>query len=136
MTAQEQTNNRNIDIALLLLRVTFGGLMLYSHGWGKLMTLLGDAPINFADPIGIGMTATLCLAIFAEVICAFLIVIGCLTRAATIPLIVTMLIAIFIVHINDPFSRIEFALLYLAPFIALLLTGAGSYSIDAMRNKP
>lgn len=128
----------NIDIGLLLLRLTFGGLMLINHGWSKMMTLFGDDPIQFADPIGIGATPSLALAVFAEVLCAFLVVIGLFTRLAVIPLIVTMLVAVFVVHISDPFKKMEMAILYLIPFIVLLLNGGGRYALDAVffnRNK-
>jgi len=121
-----------LDIGLLLLRVTFGGLMLVNHGWGKMMKFFGDDPIKFGDPIGIGETASLMLAVFAEVGCAFLIAIGLLTRWAAIPLIITMLVAIFIVHISDPFKKMEMAILYLIPYIFLWMNGAGKYSVDAL----
>lgn len=123
------------DVGLLLLRVTFGGLMLINHGWGKMMKLLGDDPIQFADPIGIGETASLALTVFAEVICAALITIGFLTRWAIIPLIITMLVAIFIVHISDPFKKMEMAILYLIPYVVLWMNGAGKYSVDALLKK-
>lgn len=44
--------SRQNDIALLLLRLTFGGAMIYGHGWGKLMRLLGDEPIKFYNFMG------------------------------------------------------------------------------------
>ena len=44
---------RRSDIALLLIRIIFGGAMIYGHGWGKLMRILGDDPIKFADPFGL-----------------------------------------------------------------------------------
>ncbi|MEL6720192.1 MAG: DoxX family protein, partial [Bacteroidota bacterium] len=94
-----------LDIGLLLLRLTFGGLMIINHGWGKMMKFFDDAPIKFADPFGIGETPSLALTVFAEVACAVLIIIGFLTRWATIPLIITMLVAAFIIHINDPFKK-------------------------------
>lgn len=129
--------NRKNDIALLLLRLTFGGAMIYGHGWGKLLRLFGDDPITFADPFGIGPTASLALAAFAEVLCALLIMVGLFTREATVPLIITMLVAIFFRHWGDPFGKVEKALLYLIPYISLMLTGPGWYSIDAWwRNKP
>ena len=42
------------DIGLLLLRIVAGGAML-THGYPKLVKLFGDGPIQFADPIGIGV---------------------------------------------------------------------------------
>ena len=125
--------NRPVDIALLLLRLTFGGLMLINHGWKKMLKFFGDDPIQFADPLGLGDTTSLALAVFAEVVCAVLVMIGLFTRWAVVPLIITMLVAIFIVHIDDPFKKMESAILFLVPYICLLLAGAGRYSLDAQR---
>lgn len=119
------------DISLLLLRLTFGGAMLYGHGWGKLMRFFGDDPIKFADPFGMGVVPSLALATFAEFFCAILIIFGAFTRYAVIPLIITMAVALFYVHLADPFGRQEKALLYLIPYVCLFLTGAGKYSVDA-----
>jgi putative oxidoreductase len=71
------------------------------------------------------------LAIFAEVVCAFLIMIGLSTRAALIPLIFTMATAFFAVHLEDPFGQQKKAILF--AFIALLFSGPGRYSLDAMQ---
>jgi len=119
-----------IDMALLLLRVSFGGLMLQGHGWGKLMKLINENPVTFADPLGIGATASLALAVFAEVLCAMLLVLGLFTRLVSIPLIITMLVAVFVVHMGDPFPKMEKGLLYLIPYVCLLIAGPGRYSLD------
>ena len=131
----EQQLTRLNDWALLLLRLTFGGLMVINHGWGKLQNLFGDDPIQFADPLGVGMTASLGLTVFAEFVCGILIVLGLFTRLATIPLIVTMLVAAFIIHWSDPFANKEMALIYLAAYTALFLMGAGKFSVDHTMNK-
>jgi putative oxidoreductase len=117
------------DLALLVLRVTFGSLMLINHGWGKAMKVLaGDW--SFGDPIGLGPAPSLILAAFAEALCSALVVLGLFTRWATIPLIITMLVAVFVVHIGDPLKKMEMGLLYLAAFTAIFLTGPGRYSLD------
>lgn len=118
------------DIALLLLRLAFGGFMAYAHGWPKLLKFFGDDPIKFYDPIGLGPEFALGLAVFAEFVCAILIVLGLFTRWATIPLIITMLVACFGVHLGDPFNKMEKALMYLIPYISLFLAGPGWYSLD------
>ena len=41
-----------------------------------------------------------------------------------------MFVAIFVVHLGEPFSRIEKALLFLVVFLVLMVTGPGKYSID------
>lgn len=123
-----ETNLR--DLGLLALRVSVGLLMLIGHGLGK-MGKLGDDPVQFADPLGMGVMTSLVLAVFAEVFCSAALVVGLLTRAAAVPLIVTMLVAAFIVHADDPWSRKEFAIMYLIPYVTLLLTGPGKFSLDA-----
>lgn len=120
------------NISLLLLRVTFGGLMLINHGWGKMLKLFGEGPVKFGDPIGVGVEASLGLAVFAEVGCAFLLVIGLFTRWASVPLLITMLVAAFIVHGYDPFGDKEAALLFAVPYAVLMLMGAGRYSVDGL----
>ena len=117
------------DIGLLLLRVVVGLLMLTQHGWGKLLSF-GERSETWADPIGLGGPVSMALAIFAEVICSALVVVGLGTRMAAIPVVITMAVAAGIVHWDDPFGKKEFALLFLMPFLTLVLTGAGRYSID------
>lgn len=118
------------DFAALLLRLSLGLLML-SHGIPKLMKLM-NGNMEFGDPIGIGVPASLTLTVFAEVVCSILLVIGLWTRLALIPLIITMFVAVFIVHINDDLGTKELAFLYLFAYIALFLLGSGKYAIDAI----
>lgn len=120
---------RNIDYALLILRITVGGFMM-THGIGKFINLFGDSPIQFADPIGIGVTASLALAVFAEVFCSIFLIFGFATRFSAIALLITMLVAALIVHAPDAFSRKELPLLYAAIYLVLAITGAGKYSVD------
>jgi putative oxidoreductase len=42
----------------------------------------------------------------------------------------TMLVAAFIVHLDDPFKRKELALLYLVGFLIIFLMGPGKYSVN------
>lgn len=127
---------KKTDIALLLLRIVFGALMLINHGWGKMLRLFSGEPIKFADPIGLGEPLSLGLTAFAEFLCAFLVIIGLFTRWASIPLIITMFVAVFVVHIDDPFSKMEMGLLYLSVFIILGIAGPGWYSLDAHLRNP
>lgn len=118
------------DIALLMLRMMFGFGMLYGHGLGKLQRLTSGEEVRFMEFLGMSPEVTLALVVFAEVVCAILIIAGAFTRLATIPLIIAMFVAIFVRHIDDPFSKMEKAWLYFVPYLTLLLTGAGRFSID------
>jgi putative oxidoreductase len=121
----------NSDLGLLVLRVVFGGAMLWLHGWNKLLNLVNDRT-SFPDILGIGHIPTLLLVIFAEVVCSALIVVGAFTRTAAIVVAVDMGVAFFIVNsgrLTGPTNG-ELPFLYLAGTLVLLLAGAGKYSID------
>ncbi|MBK7086696.1 MAG: DoxX family protein [Flavobacteriales bacterium] len=91
-----------------------------------------DRTDKFADPFGIGPTASLALIVFAEVFCAALVVLGLWTRAAPILLIIGMAI-VFVVKSGDPFNEMEMPAVYLAMYVVLLFTGSGRYSIDRIK---
>ncbi|MDP2309907.1 MAG: DoxX family protein [Pseudomonadota bacterium] len=117
------------DVGLLLLRAYAGGAMLLMHGWGKLLSFPEKAS-SFPDPLGVGSPVSLGLAVFAEVVCAALIVAGAFTRLAAVPLVVTMLVAGAIIHGGDPWAKKELAFTYAAVFACLLCTGPGALSVD------
>lgn len=121
-----------LDAGLFILRLSVGSMMLV-HGIPKLNKLLSGSA-QFADPFGLGPQISLFLAVGAEVGCSLLLILGLLTRLATLPLIVTMGVAVFMIHGADPFAKKEMALLYLMPYIAILLTGPGRYSLDHALN--
>jgi putative oxidoreductase len=125
----------NVDAGLLLLRVWLGASMLLLHGWPKIGKF-SQMSSAFPDPFGVGPKASLILAIFAEVVCAALLVVGFLTRFAALNLVVTMAVAFLIAHkgaLTGPGSG-ELAYIYLAGFITLLVTGPGNYSLDQNKN--
>lgn len=117
------------DLALLILRLYSGGLMLVVHGWGKLNKVI-DGNWKFSDPLGFGPELSLILATFAEFVCALFLVIGLYTRTVAIPLIITMATAAFIIHADDPFKKMEFAMLYLFSYIVIYFAGPGKFSLD------
>jgi len=121
-------NSLQNNIGLAVLRIGASGLML-THGIPKFQKLI-SGNLEFGDPIGIGSTPSLFLAIIGEFICPILVIVGFKTRWSTIPTIITMAVAAFIVHGGDPFKDKEKALLYLILFIVITLLGPGKYSID------
>lgn len=118
-----------LNVCLLILRVSVAVLML-THGSKKLLMLFDGSATSFADPIGIGPVFSLILAVGAEFGCSILLIAGFFTRLATLPLIFTMLVAIFSVHWHDPFAMKELAVLYLIVFVTIAISGAGRYSFD------
>lgn len=116
-------------IGKLILRVTFSVLIIWLHGFPKIQNLMTDEP-QFPSIFGMGVVISLILAIIAETVFPFLVIIGYKTRLATIPIIITMLVAAFVYHAQDPMSVKEKPLLFLFGFIAVAFLGAGKYSID------
>ena len=136
------------SIGLLILRVGIGGYML-THGWGKLQMMLAGDFDKFGDPIGLGSGLSLVLMTTAEFFCALAVALGLATRFVAAPIVFGMAVAAFVVHGADPWTmgegvRLfatgsskswaakEAALLYLTPFLAMIFTGAGRFSLDAL----
>ena len=118
-------------LCLLFVRIAAGSFTL-THGLPKLARLTSGEEIKFADPFGLGPAFSLVLVVFAEVFCSILIILGLGTRLASIPLIITMLVAAFHAHANDPFGTKEKPLLFLLIFIVFLVFGSGKYSFDSV----
>lgn len=123
-------SNGAFNLAMLLLRLGSGVLMM-AHGYDKLVhfAMYKGKFMNF---MGIGVTTSLSLTIFAEFFCAIFLVIGLFTRLAAIPLIINMGVALFKAHHGDVFGDGEKAALFLTCYITLLLCGPGKASVDGM----
>jgi putative oxidoreductase len=122
------------DIAALILRLTFGGLLLFSHGYMK-WTLFSESMDSFPDPLGIGSKSSFYAIIFAETVCAALVMLGLFTRIALLPMLFAMVVAILGIHWESPVSEQELAILYFAVYLAIFLLGPGKYSLDAFVSK-
>jgi len=119
-----------VDAALLLARVGIGALMLV-HGIPKLL-MLTSGTVQFPGVMGMSAPLSLGLAVFAEVFCSVLLILGLGTRLAVVPLAITMLVAVFAIHAADPFAVKEMAIHYLLVYALLLVTGSGRYSLDRL----
>src|SRR4051794_7024668 len=116
----DNTSNKT-NIALLIARVGIAALML-THGVPKLIMLLSGVPIQFPPVMGMSAELSLGLAVFAEVFCSAFILAGFATRLVVLPLIITMLVAVLLIHSADPIAVKEPALHYLLTYIVLLFT--------------
>lgn len=116
------------SVVLLAARVIFG-ILFMSHGIAKWMAF-NDAIENFPDPLGMGSTLSFWLVLFAEVVCTFGFILGALFRLCLIPMIFTMVIALFIIHAGDPLVVKELAMMYMTIFVLMFFCGPGRFSID------
>ena len=121
------------NFAMLIYRCIVGALML-EGGYGKLIKF-GTMKNEFMNFMGMGQTVSLSLVIFAEFFCSIFLILGLFTRLATIPLIITMCVALFMVHHSHIMSDGKVAFLYLCSYLILLLVGPGKISVDGMIGK-
>jgi putative oxidoreductase len=134
--------------AALPLRLIIGyGFM--SHGWAK----LSRGPAEFGKLLEYTGTPlpemTAWVSTFVELLGGLAILAGAFVATVSIPLIVMMVVAMFTVHLRYGFSAIntigltadgpqfgppgyEVNLLYIACLLALILGGAGPFSLDRM----
>jgi len=70
------------------------------------------------------------LSVYAQFACGILIALGALTRWAALAMIGNFVVAILGVHVGLPFDTYLEPSAMLACSIALLLTGAGPFSVD------
>jgi len=116
----------------LLARVSIGVIFLQS-GWGKLHHL--DKVIAFFNSLGIPAAHVQAPFVASvELVCGSLVLVGLLTRLASIPLIGTMVVAILTakrgdVHeIGDLLFMPEY--LFIVLLLGLIVKGAGVVSLD------
>ncbi|MDR2918766.1 MAG: DoxX family protein [Tannerella sp.] len=120
---------KGYSLLLLSFRILFG-ILLMIHGVQKL-SHFGELSGVFPDPLGVGSSVSLGLAIFGELACSIGFIFGAFYRLALIPMIFTMIVAFFIIHGGDPFGSKELPFVYMIVFIIMYITGPGKYSLDA-----
>ncbi|MGY4495165.1 DoxX family protein [Pseudomonas sp. TE3610] len=116
------------DLALLWLRVCAAVFLLTVHGLPKLLNFQAQLQL-IEDPFHLGAVPTLCLAIFAEVLCPLLIIAGVFTRLACLPVLAVLLVALVFVHPEWTLEQGQFAWLLLILFTTILIGGAGRLAV-------
>jgi putative oxidoreductase len=119
-------------LAPTLTRITLG-LIFIGTGWGKLHSL--DKVTEYFDSLGIPMPAfNATLAALTELAGGTAILLGLFARLASVPLIVTMCVAIATAKwpelegVGDFFKLDEF--IYIVLFLWIMVSGPGPLSID------
>jgi putative oxidoreductase len=132
------------SVALLFARLTVG-ILFVSTGWGKVHNL--PKVIAFFGELHIPAPAfNATLASWTELLCGALLVVGLASRLASIPLMVTMVVAILTAKLDeihglpDLFGEVEWT--YLVLLFVIVVFGPGKASLDALvrsrlpRNSP
>lgn len=126
---------RRIDLGLLILRLSVGGLMLL-HGIFKLQNGIGGIEGMVAQA---GLPQFVAYGVYiGEVIAPLLIVLGIATRASAIVFAINCIVAASLAHASDIFAlngaggwAVELLGLYFFGALALVFTGGGKYAISS-----
>ena len=135
------------DVALTILRAVLGVVFL-AHGSQKMLGLFGGfgfhATMGFFTHMGVPAPLAF-LIICTEFFGGLGLIVGLLTRIASLAVAGLMIGAIFMVHLPNGFfmnwmgnqkgEGFEFHLLALAMAATLLLRGAGAFSLDRTLSK-
>ena len=130
------------DVALTILRLVLGVVFL-AHGAQKMLGWFGGygfhATMGFFTHMGMPAPVAF-LVICTEFFGGLGLIVGLLTRIAALGIGVEMIGAIFMVHLQNGFfmnwfgtqkgEGFEYHLLVIAMSAALLLRGAGAFSLD------
>ena len=125
-------------LAALALRLPLGAIFI-AHGGQKLFAWFGGYGLagtgQWMESIGLAPGYIMALlAGSAEFFGGLFILVGLLTRPAALVLSVTMVVAIFSVHIQNGLfmtnNGYEFGLALLAGSVSLLLSGSGKVAVD------
>ena len=136
------------DFASLILRLLLG-IVFFPHGMQKIFGWFGGPGFNgameiFTVKMGIPVVFAF-LAILAESAGALGLILGLLTRVAAFGIAMNMVVAIFMIHYkfgffmnwfgNQQGEGFEYHLLVIAIALAVMIRGAGRWSVDRTLTK-
>lgn len=133
MASTPTASDRRLDLALAVLRIV-AGVIFIAHGGQKLFSFgLPGVTAGFAG-MGIPLASvTAPLVAILEFAGGIALVAGLITRLVALGFALEMLGAILLVHLKGGFflpKGFEFAFSMLGPSAALVLAGAGAFSLD------
>ena len=129
----DSTSPRQLSVGIAIVRVITGVIML-AHGAQKLFQFGMAGVTQSFTQMGVPLpTIVAPLVAVLEFAGGIALIVGLLTRLVSLGLAIDMLGAIFIVHLSQGFflpNGYEFALTMFATTTALVIAGAGAFSID------
>ena len=121
------------DAGKLLLRLTLGGLILF-HGFAKIVHGVDSIANGLA---GLGLPGAVAYLVYVgEVVAPILLILGIVTRAAALLVVINMIVAVAFAHTGQLLSisksggyGLELQAFFLLTAAVVALIGAGRYSL-------
>jgi putative oxidoreductase len=124
------------DLGLLLLRVWLGISLFVMHGIEKIFHFHDMLLKPFPDPLHFGAVLSLAFALLSDGICSLLILFGLFTRFASLFIVINLLVVFIFMHGFSFYQdHGQLVYVYLGGYLAILVAGAGKYSIDKVISK-
>jgi putative oxidoreductase len=140
LLATASKTESNSGLSSLVLRITTASIFM-AHGGQKLFSWFGGYGLEGTGQWmeSIGLAPGYLMALLAgsgEFFGGLFLLLGLFTRASSLVLAITMIVAIFSVHFVNGFfmsaNGYEFAFALFGASVALMCSGAGKYSLDAL----
>jgi putative oxidoreductase len=133
--------SRRVNFALLVARIAVG-IVFFAHGGQKVFGWFGGkglaATVDGMTKAGMPAVVPYLVA-FGELAAGLGLIVGLLTRIAAGGMFIEMLGAVLLVHLKGGFfadnKGFEYPLTLCLVCLALMLTGAGAYSLDALLHR-
>lgn len=119
---------RAMDWTILYLRLFLGGIILL-HNIGK-MQLYNEIINTYPSIFHMGSAATFASITIVQVVLAVLLIVGFRVRLAALLMAAGMLVSIFLIYPDKGFLASELLFVYMGSYIALIISGAGIFSLD------
>ncbi len=122
------------NVTMLLFRVAVSIEMIRVHGLKKIgyggseIEHIGN-PFHFPDWFNQGFGTA------ADLVFPCLVLVGFLTRLATLPTLAVTLTGFFIMHWNDSPALQDTPYMYSVAFLLIFILGPGEYSVDFLLKK-
>ena len=129
-------NARHADLGLLLLRCATGVFLVYQSHDNIFSAARMAEFAKFLDHFGFAYPSLMApLSVWAQFLCGIAFILGLLTRWAGLITCVNFIVAVWMVHRNDPVPGIWPAAILIFLGLYFGLRGAGRFGVDALFEK-
>ncbi|MET0465848.1 MAG: DoxX family protein [Chitinophagaceae bacterium] len=121
-------------LTMLVFRVLVSVQLMTTHGLKKLGVGVEQAE-NIPNPLGLPGQLNNYFATAANLFFPVLVIVGFLTRVASLPVLAVTMTGYFVLHWHDSLPEKDMPFMYSLSFLLILVLGPGKYSLDYLIHK-